>query len=82
MSLKVEEPTFDMRPFAVRRERGEDREMTELRMEISVEGSSKTVAVQLEERLRLTFNLRIPVSVVPADALPKFEMKAKRWLRA
>ena len=60
----------------------EDREMTELRMEISVEGSSKTVAVQLEERLRLTFNLRFPVSVVPADALPKFEMKAKRWLRA
>jgi phenylacetate-CoA ligase len=31
--------------------------------------------------LRAAFNLRIPVSLVAPGALPRFELKAKRWVR-
>jgi hypothetical protein len=30
--------------------------------------------------LGMAFPLRIPVSVLPAGSLPRFEMKAKRWV--
>jgi phenylacetate-CoA ligase len=36
---------------------------------------------RLEGALRTTFALRIPVSAVPRGTLPRFEMKAKRWVR-
>lgn len=35
----------------------------------------------LEAALRNAFGLRIPVSAVGVDELPRFEMKASRWLR-
>ena len=40
-----------------------------------------TLALQLEVALQTAFNLRIPVTLVPAGSLPRFEMKAKRWVR-
>lgn len=35
---------------------------------------------QLENKLRDTFSMRIPVRLV--DSLPRFEFKAKRWVKA
>ena len=40
-----------------------------------------TLAQRLEGALQTAFNLRIPVTSVPAGSLPRFEMKAKRWVR-
>jgi phenylacetate-CoA ligase len=37
---------------------------------------------ELEQRLQTAFNLRIPVALAPAGTLPRFEMKAKRWVAA
>ena len=31
--------------------------------------------------LQTAFNLRIPVTIAAPGALPRFEMKAKRWVR-
>ena len=36
----------------------------------------------LEQRLRDGFALRIPVAIVDAGSLPRFELKARRWNRA
>ncbi len=38
------------------------------------------LADRLEASIRTAFNLRVSVSVVPAGSLPRFEMKAKRWV--
>jgi phenylacetate-CoA ligase len=35
---------------------------------------------QLEQALSQAFALRIPVRAVPVGALPRFEMKARRWI--
>ena len=40
-----------------------------------------TLCERLRKMLGMAFTLRIPVSVVPAGSLPRFEMKAKRWVR-
>ena len=42
---------------------------------------SAQVIHQLEESLRATFGLRVPVQEAPAGSLPRFELKAKRWVR-
>jgi len=39
------------------------------------------LAVRLEASLRLAFSLRIPVRVVRQGSLPRFGMKASRWVR-
>jgi phenylacetate-CoA ligase len=39
------------------------------------------LAGHLEGALQTAFNLRIPVATVPPGTLPRFEMKAKRWVR-
>jgi phenylacetate-CoA ligase len=39
------------------------------------------LAHQLEGALQATFNLRIPVSAVKPGSLPRFEMKAQRWVK-
>ncbi len=54
-----------------------ERALTELR--IQVEGNISTP--HLEAALTNAFSLRIPVSSVDAGALPRFEAKAKRWVR-
>ena len=40
-----------------------------------------TLVHRLEAALTNAFALRIPVSVVPCGELPRFEMKARRWVR-
>jgi hypothetical protein len=35
----------------------------------------------LEKRFQASFSLRVPVTAVPPGTLPRFEMKAKRWIR-
>ncbi len=44
-------------------------------------GAPAGIAANLESELKRAFALRIPVSIATPGALPRFEMKAKRWLR-
>ncbi|NLX96343.1 MAG: phenylacetate--CoA ligase [Rhodopirellula sp.] len=39
------------------------------------------LARRIEARLRCCFNLRVPVAVCAAGELPRFEMKAHRWVK-
>jgi phenylacetate-CoA ligase len=39
------------------------------------------LAAEVQSALRATFLLRIPVSLAPPGALPRFELKARRWRR-
>lgn len=58
--------------------------MTELRLEIEPADRCPDVAGlknQVRQALEAAFNLRIPVETVAPGSLPRFEMKAKRWLR-
>jgi phenylacetate-CoA ligase len=40
---------------------------------------AETLAARVQEALHGVFNLRVPVALVPAGSLPRFEMKARRW---
>ena len=51
----------------------------ELRIELEPDAAPDLVK-QLENKLRDTFSMRIPVRLV--DSLPRFEFKAKRWVKA
>jgi phenylacetate-CoA ligase len=51
----------------------------ELRIELEPDAAPDLVK-QLENKLRDTFSMRIPVRLV--DSLPRFEFKAKRWMKA
>lgn len=54
--------------------------MDELELKIELETMSPADLVpQLESKLRDTFSMRIPVRVV--DMLPRYEFKAKRWVK-
>lgn len=73
------------------------REVEEYRVEIDSRGSlaqlkidvepgsecqdPAALASRIEEELRRTFALRIPVAAVARGSLPRFEMKARRWIR-
>jgi phenylacetate-CoA ligase len=51
-------------------------------LSIQVEAAPDSIlAHQLEAALTNAFALRIPVSLVPPGTLPRFEMKAQRWMR-
>ena len=52
--------------------------MTEL--EVQIESPDDTAPARLERALNQVFSLRIPVTRVAADSLPRFEMKARRWV--
>jgi len=41
-----------------------------------------TLARKIEDALENSFALRVPVSVATAGTLPRFDLKAKRWVRA
>lgn len=59
--------------------------LSEVRVEIEAaptHDDPPALCRQLEASLRTAFRLRIPVSSVAAGSLPRFEMKAKRWLPA
>jgi phenylacetate-CoA ligase len=53
--------------------------MTELAIEI--ESEDDTTAARLAAKLTESFTLRIPVTRVTAGTLPRFELKARRWVR-
>lgn len=36
---------------------------------------------EIESALRVAFNLRVPVEIAPEGSLPRFEMKARRWMK-
>ncbi|MBE7466285.1 MAG: AMP-binding protein [Planctomycetes bacterium] len=62
----------------------ESRGMTEIKVTIEPDskcGDAQGLARRLEERLREAFHLRVPVDTAASGALPRFEMKAKRWVR-
>ena len=52
--------------------------MTELSMKVE---ASVEVAGAVEKALTEAFSLRIPVQVAEIGSLPRFEMKARRWIR-
>lgn len=53
--------------------------MTEI--EIEIESADDDATAKLQRGLTQAFSLRIPVRRVPANSLPRFEMKARRWVR-
>jgi phenylacetate-CoA ligase len=71
--------------------------VAEYRVELSTAGPMPELALQVEPvpgcedslglsreiegALRTAFNLRVPVTMVPCGSLPRFELKAKRWVR-
>ncbi len=44
-------------------------------------GNAAALAGELEKAFQTTFALRVPVRTVPPGTLPRFEMKAQRWVR-
>jgi phenylacetate-CoA ligase len=59
--------------------------MAELSLEIEAVADASepgSLASRLEETFHAALNLRIPVHLVPAGSLPRFEMKAQRWVKA
>ena len=53
--------------------------MIELSMQVE---ASVEMATAIEKALTEAFSLRIPVHAVETSTLPRFEMKARRWIRA
>jgi phenylacetate-CoA ligase len=45
-------------------------------------GGLDTLVHRLETALETALTLRVPVTLAPAGALPRFELKAQRWVRA
>lgn len=60
------------------------RAMTELSMGIETEasyGEDRELAKRVQIELQAALSLRIPVSVLPRGTLPRFELKAQRWIQ-
>jgi phenylacetate-CoA ligase len=49
-------------------------------VEVQIESPDDSATTKLERALNSTFSLRIPVTRVAAHTLPRFEMKARRWV--
>ncbi len=55
-------------------------EMT-LRLETKGQGTDEKILLkQIQDALHTAFNLRVPITIAPTGTLPRFEMKAKRWM--
>lgn len=62
-----------------------ERAMTELEIQVEpVPGCNDpgSLLSLLTQEIRNVFALRVPVTLVPEGSLPRFEMKAKRWIKA
>ena len=57
-------------------------EMTELELRVEpMPGADITTLIpEIESAIRAALSLRVPVEIVPTDTLPRFELKAKRWI--
>lgn len=60
-----------------------DRAMTEIQIEVEPwpQQPAEGLARRVEEALRENFQLRVPVKLADPGSLPRFELKAKRWIR-
>jgi phenylacetate-CoA ligase len=59
-----------------------NRSLVELRIEVEPENAAGgDLPHQIETALKTVLALRIPVTMVAPGSLPRFEMKAKRWVR-
>jgi len=61
-----------------------DRSLTEISIQIEPAphcADERELALRLETALRTALALRIPVTAVPTGTLPRFEMKARRWVK-
>lgn len=60
-----------------------DRAMTEIQIDIEPwpQAPAEGLARRVEEALRANFQLRVPVRLADPGSLPRFELKAKRWVR-
>lgn len=59
--------------------------LTELSVQIEAKpdgANASTLAARLEKEFQTRFALRVPVTPVAPGTLPRFEMKAKRWVKA
>ena len=63
---------------------GVRRSLTELTLEVEPRDDADGPALRglLEERFRESLSLRVPVRLAAPGTLPRFEMKARRWVRA
>jgi phenylacetate-CoA ligase len=62
----------------------DNRSLSELSIQVEPtadEASDPALVHRLEAALTNAFALRIPVSLVECGELPRFEMKARRWVR-
>jgi phenylacetate-CoA ligase len=58
--------------------------MAELSLEVeTAEGAAglDTLQRRLEQSFQTALNLRVPIRLLPAGSLPRFEMKAMRWVK-
>ena len=58
--------------------------MTEMRVEVEpyVDVIARAgLATHVAAKLRASLNLRVPVNLCGPESLPRFEMKARRWVR-
>jgi phenylacetate-CoA ligase len=58
--------------------------LAELRLEVEPVAECQDATAltkRIEARVRSAFSLRVPVTICPPGTLPRFEMKAHRWLR-
>jgi phenylacetate-CoA ligase len=61
-----------------------DRALADLHLDVEPapdHAADPGLAHRIETALRNALALRVPVALVPAGSLPRFEMKAKRWIR-
>ncbi len=58
--------------------------MRELSVEVepaATHPDASSLPRRLEEVFQTALNLRVPVRLLPPGSLPRFEMKAQRWIR-
>lgn len=61
-----------------------ERSMLELRLQLEPKpdcADPDVLGREVEAAFRNAFDLRVPVALVPPGTLPRFELKAKRWVR-
>ena len=59
--------------------------LTELQLTVELSPTAvvetSALVAELESALQIALSLRVPVTIAAAGTLPRFEMKAKRWVR-
>lgn len=71
----------DVGEFRVSVQSGDGLAEISLEIETAPGGVSTDLVPRVEAALRDAFGLRVPVTLAPAGSLPRFEAKAKRWVR-